>query len=47
MVNITVLAKKSSIQWSGLLYQLTAFEDIGAFNVTPGHSAAVPDINLN
>ena len=31
-VNITVLAKKSSIQWSGLWYQLTAFEDIGAFN---------------
>ena len=31
-VNIAVVATKSSIQWSGLLYQLTAFEDIGAFN---------------
>ena len=31
-VNIAVVATKSSIQWSGLWYQLTAFEDIGVFN---------------
>ena len=31
-VHIAVVATKSSIQWSGLWYQLTAFEDIGVFN---------------